>query len=149
MSDIVERLNDSLPGITTAVMGGDNLAIVLCSFFDDGDKETQDENGWSQAARDGYEEVIAAIRSHYEPIADIITSLRAEVERLKEELDIWKSVFPDIAPERVLPDRSKLEAENERLRAAAEAICMMDISWVGDAFKLKDTARAALEDRHD
>lgn len=45
-------------------------------------------------------------------------ALRAEVERLKEELDIWESVFPDIAPERVLPDRSLLEAEVERLRAA-------------------------------
>ena len=47
-----------------------------------------------------------------------ITRLRAENERLTEELSIRKSVFPDIAPERVLPDRSKLEAENERLREA-------------------------------
>ena len=40
-----------------------------------------------------------------------------------------------------------LRAENERLRAALDAICIMDISWVGDAFKLKDRARAALEEK--
>lgn len=31
------------------------------------------------------------------------------IAELEEELSIWKSVFPDVAPERVLPDRSKLE----------------------------------------
>jgi hypothetical protein len=54
--------------------------------------------------------------------ADTITALTAEVERLREELDTWKSVFPDIAPASVLPDRSLLEAENERLRAALETV---------------------------
>lgn len=38
----------------------------------------------------------------------------------------------------------RLQAETNRLRAALESICMMDISWVGDAFKMKDIARAAL-----
>lgn len=42
-----------------------------------------------------------------------------------------------------------LRAEVERLRAALLAICMMDISWVGDAFKIKDIARAALEEKPD
>lgn len=52
------------------------------------------------------------------------TSIEAadRIEALEEELSIWKSVFPDIAPERVLPDRSLLEAENERLRAALQDI---------------------------
>jgi len=51
-----------------------------------------------------------------------ITRLTAEVERLTEELDTWKSVFPDIAPASVLPDRSLLEAENERLQAEVERL---------------------------
>jgi hypothetical protein len=38
------------------------------------------------------------------------------LESLNDELDIWKSVCPDIAPEQVLSDRSKLEAEIGRLR---------------------------------
>jgi hypothetical protein len=43
-------------------------------------------------------------------------------------------------------DLEEYRRDVERLRAALEAICMMDISWVGDAFKLKDIARAALEE---
>lgn len=90
--------------------------------------------------------------------ADEITALRAEVERLAEELSIWKSVFPDIAPERVLPNRSKLEAENERLRAALKDIARVTRGWEPGVwteeesrkyfaslfFKAQETARAAL-----
>jgi CCR4-NOT transcriptional regulation complex NOT5 subunit len=66
-------------------------------------------------------------------------ALRAEVERLREELDTWKSVFPDIAPASVLPDRSLLEAEVERLRAALEEINMKT-----RCIKAVEIARAAL-----
>ena len=66
----------------------------------------------------------AAIDAH----ADRATLLRA-LDEAQEELSIWQSVFPDIAPDRVLPDRSKLEAEllamaeeNARLREALQAI---------------------------
>ena len=41
-----------------------------------------------------------------------------ENKQLRDDLDTWKSVFPDIAPESVLPDRSKIEEENKRLRTA-------------------------------
>lgn len=61
----ITKANDRLPGIETPMMRGDNLAICLCSFFDDGDKETEDDAGWSESARNGYEEVVAAIREHY------------------------------------------------------------------------------------
>jgi len=46
-----------------------------------------------------------------------IEKLRAENKQLREDLDTWKSVFPDVAPESVLPDRSKIEEENKKLRA--------------------------------
>ena len=65
------------------------------------------------------------------------------IAELEEELSIWKSVFPDVAPERVLPDRAKLEKhllkvemENEMLKirlAALEAILQrianLDTKW--------------------
>ena len=57
-------------------MGGDNLAITLCSHFDDGE-EHDNEHGWSNAAHDGYMEVIEAIRKHYEPAAARIEALEA------------------------------------------------------------------------
>ncbi len=59
--------------------------------------------------------------------------LRAENERLLEDLDTWKSVFPDIAPDRVLPDRSLLEAENERLRSALDRLY-----WYAERLKKRD-----------
>lgn len=40
-----------------------------------------------------------------------VDRLTAELGKAEEELSTWQSVFPDIAPDRVLPDRSKLEAE--------------------------------------
>ena len=58
--------------------------------------------------------------------ADAIEALQAKLGTAEQELSIWKSVFPDIAPEHVLPDRSLLEAEIVRLKAllaeASEAL---------------------------
>jgi transposase len=48
------------------------------------------------------QDVLKAIRELLTHI-DVLTARIAELE---EEVDTWKSVFPDIAPERVLPDRS-------------------------------------------
>jgi hypothetical protein len=42
------------------------------------------------------------------------------------------SVFPDIAPESVLPDRSNLEKEIERLREALYDIQDMPDNWEQD-----------------
>ena len=73
--EALTKANERLPGIKTPMMGGDNLAVLLCSFFDDGDKDTEDDDVWGQRARDGYEEVIAAIRAHY---AATLSALRGE-----------------------------------------------------------------------
>jgi hypothetical protein len=40
------------------------------------------------------------------------------IAELEEELSIWRSVFPDIAPERVLPDRRLLLDRIAELEAA-------------------------------
>lgn len=68
--------------------------------------------------------------------------LKAEIERLREELDTWQSVFPDIAPERVLPDRSRLHAEIARLRAALSRIAD---DKTEDVIDFRAYARAALK----
>jgi len=60
----IQRANDRLPGIEVPAMKGDNLAVILCSAFDDGGEE--DDSGWSDAASEGYKQTIAAIREHYE-----------------------------------------------------------------------------------
>jgi len=68
--------------------------------------------------------------------AALIRRLVAERDEAREELDIWRSVFPDIAPESVVPNRSLLEsraiaaeAEVERLRAALERIYREGDGW--------------------
>lgn len=55
------------------------------------------------------------------------TEAADEIERLRAELDTWKSVFPDIAPDAVLPSRtaeiaSAVDAERERCAALADRI---------------------------
>lgn len=60
----IDRANARLGSIDTPLMRGDNLAITLCSHFDDGGP-SDDDTGWSEAAIAGYEQVIGAIQAHY------------------------------------------------------------------------------------
>lgn len=61
-----KRIDASLGGIRTPRMDGDNLSIILCSYFDNPEQENDDETGWTPDAVAGCEEVLAAIRAHYE-----------------------------------------------------------------------------------
>ena len=63
-----------------------------------------------------------------------IATLEAQLADAREELKIWQSVFPDIAPRDVLPDRSALEADLATA-TAENAILAAD----------RDRLRAALE----
>lgn len=63
--EAMEKLHYSLGGISTPRMEGDNLAILLCSHFDNPEQEENDETHWTPDAEAGCEEVLAAIRSHY------------------------------------------------------------------------------------
>jgi hypothetical protein len=63
----LQELGRSVGGITTDAMGGDNLAVILCSHFADfSDQEPDDEFGWPPDAVEKCNEVLAAIRAHYE-----------------------------------------------------------------------------------
>jgi hypothetical protein len=78
MDDIVKRLNARLGGVEVPdAMHGDNLAIVLCSFYEDAEGE-QDDNGWTEAATKNCEATLEAIRQHYAPLGDRIAELEAE-----------------------------------------------------------------------
>jgi hypothetical protein len=54
----------------------------------------------------------------HDKVRKMVIQARDEIQSLRDELVVWQSVFPDIAPEAVLPDRAKLEAENAKLRNA-------------------------------
>ena len=64
--DTIRRLGESVGGIRTPRMEGDNLAVILCSYFDNPDQAVDDELGWTPDAVAGCDEVLAAIRLHYE-----------------------------------------------------------------------------------
>lgn len=73
-----DKLRLELPGVSSPVMDGDNLAITLASFFEPSiEGDDMDESGtWKQGAIDAANEVMDAIHAHY---AD-------EIERLRSEL---------------------------------------------------------------
>jgi hypothetical protein len=60
----VERALERIGSIETPMMGGDNLAVTLCSHFDNPDQPNDDETGWSEDATTGCDEVIKAITEH-------------------------------------------------------------------------------------
>lgn len=60
----IRRAGERVASIETPRMEGENFAVMLCSHFDDGEGE-QDEWGWTDAATNGYEEVISAIQEHF------------------------------------------------------------------------------------
>jgi hypothetical protein len=64
--------------------------------------------------------------------ADRATLLRL-LDAALEEIATWHSVFPDIAPDRVLPNRSKLEAE---LDAAREELDKEQVSHLKTRVRL-------------
>ena len=80
------KLHGSLPGVQTAMMNGDCLAVLLCSHFCDGEPNPDSENGWSERAEAGYEEVIAAIRAHYDPVIRALIASEAARKLAEERL---------------------------------------------------------------
>lgn len=83
MTDIVKLTSERLGGVTTPRMEGDNLAVLLCSVFENPDQEVDEETGWTLDAVTGCNEVLDAIREHYRPLADTIEQLRARIAELE------------------------------------------------------------------
>lgn len=119
------KLHETLPGVRTAMMDGYCLAVLLCSYFDDGEPNPDSDNGWSEQAEAGYEEVIAAIRAHYDPaIRALIASEAARKlaeERLREAKLAFENVDAQVEDEGEFTERSW-----EQLRAILKRSTMTD-----------------------
>lgn len=86
--------------------------------------------------------------------AALIRRLAAERDEALEERDIWRSVFPDIAPASVIPDRSLLEsrataAEGEVARLRAVLYVISCPTQTKNLLWWQIEARTALEDTPD
>ena len=109
---------------------------------------------WTWGDRTWTPEIAAAASWHYlgpcllpAEVAARIAELEDAQDRiadLEEELSIWKSVFPDVAPERVLPDRSLLEKRLKDLEAALHRISLGSQDSGTTKESLGKEARAAL-----
>lgn len=61
----LKSANEQLGGITVPACRGDNLAIALCTYFDDGEDPVDGDTTWSESANEGYRQMISAIQEHY------------------------------------------------------------------------------------
>lgn len=86
ISGALERAIDRIMGVEVPAMNGDNLAVTLCSVFDDPDQEADDETGWTEAATDGYEQVCAAIRALFDPVVQSLAALQSPTDREGDRL---------------------------------------------------------------
>lgn len=92
MTTDTKRLRERLGGVESPMMQGDNLAILLCSHFDNPDQEEGDESGWTPDAIAGMYEVLDAIHVHYSGTIDALEARVAEAETIAGIASI-----PDIA----------------------------------------------------
>jgi hypothetical protein len=68
------RAIETVMNVSVPSMGGDNLAVTICSHFDNPDQESDDDCGWTPDAMAAYEELKAAIEAHFAPT---LANLRA------------------------------------------------------------------------
>lgn len=72
----IKSANERMPGISVPASNGDNLAIALCTYFDDGEDPEDEETHWSKAAIEGQEQMVEAIRNHYAEAVRAALSIR-------------------------------------------------------------------------
>lgn len=60
----IKKACDTVMGIETPMMRGDNLAVTLCSYFEDIEGEP-DDNGWHPRAIEGCDQVKRGIEQHF------------------------------------------------------------------------------------
>lgn len=65
----IEAACESVMGIETPMMHGDNLAITICSYFEDREGEP-DDNGWHPRAIEGHDQVKRGIEQHFLKVID-------------------------------------------------------------------------------
>lgn len=68
LEEALERAKHKLGHVSVGCMNGDNLAVTLCTHFDDGEGD-EDEHGWTGAATAGCDATLKAIHAMY---ADVL-----------------------------------------------------------------------------
>lgn len=74
----LDRAINRIMGIEIEAMGGDNLSVVLCRYFDSDDGSEPDDNGWSDSAINAYEEIKQEIAGKFVPVREAIIAVVRE-----------------------------------------------------------------------
>lgn len=86
----LDRAIDRIMGIEIEAMGGDNLAVVLCSHFDSDDGSEPDDNGWSDSAINAYEEIKQEIAGKFVPVREaMLAAVRQAMEAERKAVVAW------------------------------------------------------------
>jgi hypothetical protein len=122
-ADEIERLRAARTELVTALHDiASHFENALYAFRDDTEARKKAEGDIAHAMK------IAAqhnrngrgVLSNRDILGEVgakaLADAKEEISRLHDELAIWKSVFPDIAPEEVQPNRTILLSEIDRLR---------------------------------
>ena len=130
----VERLHERLGGVEVPEhMHGDNLAILLCSFFENDEGELND-NGWTDSAISGQDAVLAAIRAHYDPtFCALFAKLEAErhncVTMLSDanyDYNRKTNALIERHAQQITDLKARVEAAEAKLREAVEVMKAAD-----------------------
>lgn len=119
IAGLSERLRISLAGVAREETGGDNLAILLASYFEPSieDEELDDSGTWKQGAIDACNKVLDAIHGHY---ATAIDALRNEINDWANEVARYKAYAEKFDQENAALQARVKELEAERKRYDAE-----------------------------
>ena len=84
----LDRAIERIMSIEIDQMSGDNLAVTLCSYFEDADDESEaDDCGWKQSAIEAYEATKAEIASLFVPVREALAAHDAELAEVRSERD--------------------------------------------------------------
>lgn len=123
---VIDRAIDRIMGVEIEAMNGDNLAVVLCSHFDCDDGSEPDDNGWSQAATDAYDEIKQEIAGLFVPVREEIALIqRAFAEREAElvgALNLARPILASTAPRKGVISEGKIVTAGQAFDAVMDAL---------------------------
>lgn len=137
---LLERARERLGGVKIDAMEGDNLAITLCTHFDNPDQEQDDDTGWSEDGVAGYEATLDAIHAHYVAALSEIPAILSHSTRQAERIEIARAALAELLPSALcgeswgLPDEESVSISVNfgKIRRARAALSSLD-SGSGEA----------------
>lgn len=117
------RLRTKLGFVSVPLMRGDNLAVTLCTEFDNPDQEADGDTGWTPDAIEGCDTTLDAIHALYAPTIAAFIAEAKRAEELEALVKAGRHGFNDINPhgKTILDFMNHWLDDEKHRRAKAEA----------------------------